>query len=144
MLRKKIVIVGDSPATYVCGIYLYTANIQPVIIRNKMGLEYKCTVTPGLDLTKEEYDQRCYEQAANMGLDIREGKSVSVTKKDNFVVSYDGNTIEADILVTDVSLGLPGSENLYVIESLILEREAIVVAGAGCVVAFEIKDCLNK
>jgi thioredoxin reductase len=143
MQKRRIVIVGDSPATYVCGIYLYTANIQPVIIRNSMGLDYRCTVIPGLDLTGEEYNQKCYEQAANMGLDIREGRSVSATKGDRFVVSYDGYTIEADILVTDESLGLPGSGDLYVIESLILEREAIVVAGAGCVAAFEIKDCLN-
>lgn len=142
-MPKKIVIVGDSPATYVCGIYLYTANIQPVIIRSRMGLDYNCTVLPGLDLTKEEYVQRCCDQAANMGLDVREGKSVSATKKDRFVVSYDGSTIEADILVTDVSLGLQESDSLYVIEDLALEKEAIVVAGAGCVVAFEIKDSLN-
>lgn len=143
MLERKIVIVGDSPATYVCGIYLYTANIQPIIIRSNMNLDYKCTVLPGLDLTGEEYNQKCYEQAANMGLDIREGKNVSVTKKEKFIVSCDGCTVEADILVTDVSLGLRGSDDLYVIEDLIFEREAIVVAGAGCVAAFEIKDSLN-
>lgn len=142
-MQKKIVIVGDSPATYVCAIYLYTANIQPVIVKTRMGLDYDCNVLPGLDLTKEEYIQRCCEQAANMGLDIREGKNVSVTREDRFVVSYDGSIIEADILVTDVSLGLQESDSLYIIEDLILEREAIVVAGAGCVVAFEIKDSLN-
>lgn len=142
-MQKKIVIVGDSPATYVCAIYLYTANIQPVIVKTRMCLDYDCNVLPGLDLTKEEYIQRCCEQAANMGLDIREGKNVSVTREDRFVVSYDGSIIEADILVTDVSLGLKESDSLYIIEDLILEREAIVVAGAGCVVAFEIKDSLN-
>jgi thioredoxin reductase len=144
MHDKKIVILGDSPATYTCGIYLFTANLQPVIIKKNMGLDYICTFVPGLDVDKNEYNKKCHDQASNMGITIYNTEKIDISEVNGkFIVKYDENVIECDILVSDMPLSLKSNENLFVVENLLLEKEAIVVAGVGCMIAFEIKDMVH-
>jgi thioredoxin reductase len=144
MQDKKIILIGDSPAIYICAIYLHTANISPLIIKKNMNLDYLCSFVPGVEGGKEEYNQKCYEQAKHMGITISECSTVTVTEFDNkFTVKYDENTIEGDIVVSDTSLDLKLNDNVFIIDDLLLEREAIVVAGTGCTIAFEIKELLE-
>lgn len=144
MEDKKIVILGDSPATYTCGIYLFTANLQPVIIKKNMGLDYICTFVPGLDVDKNEYNKKCHDQASNMGITIYNTEKIDISEVNGkFILKYDKNVIECDILVSDMPLSLKSNENLFVVENLLLEKEAIVVAGVGCMIAFEIKDMIH-
>ncbi|KAM0680543.1 hypothetical protein GINT2_001231 [Glugoides intestinalis] len=148
MQEKSIIIIGDTPAIYVCAIYLFTANIKPLVIRKDMGLDYVCTYTPGLEATKEEYNQKCYEQAKSMGVEILDCKSIKVSKNKAAFTVDDGNkTFNADILVTDC--GLDGiscendSDNIFVVANKLLEKEAIVIAGIGCEIAFKIKEIIQ-
>lgn len=145
MKEKSIVIIGDSPATYICAIYLFTANIKPVVIRKDLSLEYICTFAPGVEADKEEYNRKCYEQAKNMGIDIQDASDIEITKDgDRFKMSVDSKAMESDILVLDRNItGLKLDENLFIVSDLMLEKEAIVVAGTGCMIAFEIKDIMN-
>ncbi|ELA41729.1 uncharacterized protein VICG_01233 [Vittaforma corneae ATCC 50505] len=145
MAEKRIVILGDSPATYTCAIYLFTANIRHLVIRHSFALDYKCTFVPGLDATRDEYNQKCYEQAKNMGVEIAESnnKCTVTTENGKFLIKYDSNTILADFLVSDVDLDLGNDKNLFVVENKLPEREAIVVAGVGCMIAFEIKEAVH-
>lgn len=146
MKNIKIVLIGDSPAIYVCGIYLYTANVKPLIIRKDLGLEYECTVLPGLRKTKAEYVQSCYEQAYNMKIEIQDAKQLKIEsiENDKFRIEYDGKMVEADIVVSDVSLGIEPSKSVYIVEDRLLANEGIVLGGEGCAIAFEIKDILNE
>ena len=144
MQDKKIVIIGDSPATYICAIYLHTANICPIIIKKDMNLSYLCTFVPGIEAGKEEYTQKCYEQAKHMGITIFECKTLKVTESNSkYTIKYDDGLIEADIVVADSSLDLRTNDNLFIVDDLLLEREAIVVAGTGCTIAFEIKELME-
>lgn len=144
MQDKKIIIIGDSPATYICGIYLHTANISPIIIKKDMNLSYECTFAPGVEAGKEEYIQKCHDQAKHMGIAILEAEIVTASESNGkFIVKHDDKTIECDILVADMPLGLKSNDNLFVIDDLLLEKEAIVVAGTGCTVAFEIKEIMQ-
>lgn len=144
MKEKSIVIIGDSPATYICAIYLFTANIKPLVIRKDLSLDYVCTFAPGVEANKEEYNQKCYEQAKNMGIDVMESDKVEVSKDGaKFKISTDSKNVECDILVLDKNTGLKLDENLFIVNDLMLEKEAIVVAGTGCMIAFEIKELLN-
>jgi len=77
-----VVYIGDSPGIYVSAIYMLTANHPPVIIRKDCGLKYQCTCVPGLPgVNKEEYLEKCYLQAKNMGIKIIEGKNVKIRKE---------------------------------------------------------------
>lgn len=144
MQDKKIVIIGDSPAAYTCAIYLFTANMSPIIIKKDMNLEYSCTFVPGVDAEKAEYNQRCLDQAKHMGITIFEAEKISVVEANNkYTVNYDDKSIESDVLVLDMPLNLKQKENLFIVDSLLLEREAIVVAGVGCMIAFEIKEMIH-
>lgn len=143
--NKSIVIIGDSPATYICSIYLHTANIKHLVIRSPSDLDYKCTFVPAMDNTKEEYNQKCYEQVKNMKINIVETQNkCDVTKEgEQFVIKYDNNTVTADYLVSDIDLKIGNFKNLFIVEEKLLEKEAIVVAGVGCMIAFEIKELVN-
>jgi len=143
MKDSRIVLIGDTPAIYVCSIYLHTANAEHTVIRKDLGLQYTCNVLPGLEASKEEYNQKCYEQVVNMGIEVVSAESVSVSTNGNYLVKYDGKTIEADIVVTDRSLGSPASENMYIVEDRITRKEGIILGGEGCKIAFAIKDKLN-
>lgn len=147
MKNLKIAIIGDSPATYVCAIYLFTANIKPVVIRNKMKFDYSCKILPGLEANKEEYDQKCYEQAANMGINIIKADTLKVRTNDGqhkYLIEYDNQVIEADIIVTDISLGIDASETMYIVEDMVYSKEAIILGGEGCKIAFHIKEACNQ
>lgn len=142
---KSIILIGDSPAIYVCAIYLYTANLFPLIVRTAQNLNYKCTAVPGVDATKEEYNEKCYLQAKNMGIQIEDASKVQV-KSDNgkYEVYYNEKSRICKFLVSDVSMNVGSSDCVFVVDDLIYEREAIVVAGTGCMIAFEIKDIINN
>lgn len=144
MQNKRIIIIGDSPATYICGIYLHTANIPVTILRSDMNLDYSCTFVPGVEANKKEYNQKCHDQAKHMGIEVVDGEGVKVTQKDDiFTVSFGSKSIEADIIVSDMSVGLKANDNIFIVDNLILEREAIVIAGTGCMIAFEIKEMVQ-
>lgn len=145
MTEKKIVILGDTPATYICAIYLFTANIKHLVVRHNFAMDYKCTFTPGLEATKDEYNQKCYEQAKNMGVEIAESNSrCTVARQDGkFLVNYGSSAILADFLVSDVDLGIGNDKSLFIVQDMLLEKEAIVVAGVGCMIAFKIKETVH-
>lgn len=140
----SIVIVGDSPATYICAIYLFTANIKPLVVRASLPLEYNCTFVPGLEVGKAEYTSRCCEQAKNMGIEVVEGKECSVKSEDGrYTVTYGTESVTADYLVLDSDMGQGKAERVFVVDQMVLEREAIEIAGVGCMIAFKIKDLLH-
>lgn len=80
-----------------------------------------------------------------MGIKVVDSGSVSISKDDDtFVIETKEGTIEADILVLDRNnYNISATENLYIIEDEMECREAIVVAGAGCKVAFSIKGIMG-
>lgn len=142
-------IIGDSPATYICAIYLFTANISTLVVRHKLPLEYECTFSPGLDADKDEYTQRCCEQAKNMGIEVIDGdkcvvKNVRTCDSEKYAVDYDGSVVEADFIVVDSEMGQGNDKYAFVVDRMVLEREAIVVAGTGCMIAFDIKEHINS
>ncbi len=144
---KTIFLVGDSPAIYVCAIYLYTANIKPIVLRRNFSWDYTCNVFPGLNLSKTEIDSNCYEQARHMGIKIIESAKFNVFKEQNkYVIELDDTTINADILVADSELNnIKPSESLFIVKERLNNslQESIIIAGEGCKIAFEIKDLIN-
>jgi len=146
MKKLRIAVVGDTPGTYVCAIYLFTANIPLTVVRTATDLEYACGYVPGLaGISKEEFLESSYRQAKNMGVAIIDAGSVAISRKDGvFVVETGSSTVEADILVLDRNgYGITQTEHLHVIEAEMECREAIVVAGAGCKIAFAIKAAMG-
>lgn len=147
MEDKKIIIVGDTPGTYVCAIYLFTANIPLTVVRAAQGLEYDCTSVAGLPgATKESFLADCCAQVRHMGIEVLDGEGVEIKKNGGaFTVTNGGRPMDADILIVDRNVGgFSKQENFFVIEDEMHGyKEAIVVAGAGCKTAFRAKELLG-
>ncbi|KAI4290829.1 hypothetical protein PAPHI01_0103 [Pancytospora philotis] len=145
MKEARVFLVGDSPGIYVCAIYLFTANIPITVIRQASSLEYGCRYVAGLPrITKAEFDERCMQQAKDMGISVLDGAGCSIACRDGvFFIRNGESEHEADYVVLDQELpDLEGQENVFTIESFVQVREAIDVAGAGCKAAFKLKELL--
>lgn len=146
MSQKRIVLVGDTPGTYVCAIYLHTANIPVTVVRTAVPFEYDCKLVAGLPgITKEQFLENCYQQVNNMGiLVIRTEEAEIATNGSEYTITTSSNTWTADILLVDRNVyGLAKSECLFSIEEEVEAGEAILLAGAGCRIAFYIKELVG-
>lgn len=146
MKKLDIIVVGDSPGTYVCAIYLHTANVPLTVVAKSLGLEYDCQYIAGIpDISSGEFSERCRQQAANMDIRIIEGPDLEIMyNEDHYTVKIAGKVHRADILILDKNPGdVVHSDNLLLIKDKMTCNEAIDVAGAGCKVAFAVKELLE-
>ena len=145
-MSGQILAVGCSPGIYMCAIYLFTANIAVKVIHSESELEYECGMIAGLEeISKEKFNEDCKAQAKNMGINVVEGKRVEIIEENGIQkIMVDGIKEEYDYLVLDKKINnLKEQENVFCISDLVKYNQAIVVAGAGCKIAFKIKDKLN-
>ncbi|KAI5151083.1 hypothetical protein ENBRE01_1889 [Enteropsectra breve] len=143
MPSSRTLIIGDTPGTYICAIYIFTANLPVKIIKKPTVLSYKCTFVPGCPgTTKEKFNNDTFLQAKNMGIEIEENEKPTVEYKNG---KYIVNNEEYEYLVLDTEdAAIEKSKNLFFIEKELIYDEAIEVAGAGCKVAFHIKEAISN
>ncbi|KAL6122120.1 hypothetical protein NUSPORA_00859 [Nucleospora cyclopteri] len=146
---SKILIVGNSPATTVCSIYLHTANKKHLVIKSDCNLNYKITAVAGIE-NPQNFTKDCFEQIKNMEITVIDKKITKITHDLFFTVELEGEEkIECEYLVVDKNIfGLSESlKKLIVIRNFYSksnkEAEGIVVSGAGCKAAFALKEILQ-
>lgn len=141
-----VILIGDSPAISTCAIYIHTANIPVLVLNTPSALAKTCTHIPGRPgVTAEEYRRDCLEQAKAMGITVLDCTALAVQESDDtFMVTINEQTVTGTCLVTDVAEGFPVSKRAFAVASNIQSDEALEVAGAGCRIAFYVKEILSK
>ncbi|KAH9412160.1 hypothetical protein HK407_01g00520 [Ordospora pajunii] len=152
---KNVVIIGQGPAAYMCGIYIHTANLSPMIIKDSMqqapsflGFD-KVAGVDGVS-TSDEFTNLLEKQARNMSIDIVEDSVICISRTNNaFTVATSNALYESKALVIDsiclekkyrVSLGDTG---VFYTSDKATHNEAIIIAGAGCKVSFDLKEFIE-
>lgn len=146
MKKVDIVLVGSSPGIHVCAIYLHTANIPLTVVVHDCGLSYRCGYVAGIPgIDAGEFTKRCRQQVENMEVCVVDGGDLKITREgEQYTVVASGNSYRADILVLDRDVdNLASNRNVLLIENEVYCEEAIDVAGAGCRVAFAIKEIVS-
>lgn len=152
---EEVVIIGGSPAVYMCGIYNHTANISPVIVKtdSQSNLDFRGSdMVSGVDAgSPEEFVRLMEEQAKNMGIRVVEAGSVGIEQTDSgFRVRVCNKTYETKSLVIDDKhveeeyRRVLDSKGVFYTSDRTSHREAVVMAGAGCKTAFDVKEFIER
>lgn len=153
-MERKVIIVGGSPAAYMCGIYVHTANISPLIIKTTSRSNFDFSGSDkiaGVNAkTAEEFTALVEEQAMNMGIRVQKDDVVDVRRSDEVFKVYTSNgTYETRSLVIDDRCveekyrSLLGGQGVFYTNDRISHKEAIVVTGAGCKTSFDVKEFIE-
>lgn len=152
---QKVVIVGGSPAAYMCSIYVHTANIPPLVVKTHSRSNFDFSgadkVAGVAAQSAEEFTGLVEQQARNMGIAVVE-ESVQDMFRDGdvFTVVTDAGSHQAESLVVDDwelesrFRSVLGEQDVFYTSDRISHREAIVVASAGCKTSFDIKECIEN
>lgn len=151
---EKAIIIGSSPAAYMCAIYMHTANITPLIIKTRgtdldfSGSENVAGVNAN---TPEEFTALVEAQTRNMGIRVMEDEVLDISRSSNmFKVRTNGEVHETKSLIIDDSCMEGkyrqelGNEGVFYTNDRISHREAIVVASAGCKTSFDVKEFIES
>ncbi|ORE00599.1 hypothetical protein A0H76_2196 [Hepatospora eriocheir] len=146
-----IVLVGNSPATTICAIYLKTANKKVFVIRDDSELGYKTTVLPGYKGTQSEYNNECFRQAINIvgEENYLECKSTEIVVGEKNII-VNNRKIDFNLLVVDSHETYQiNDKNIISVVNFMKDHEgltdevyneAIILASMGCKIAYMIKE----
>ena len=146
MAKDRVVIIGNTPGVCVCAIYLFTANVPVTVIRTDRQYDLPCSFVAGLPgISYQEFLDRSFEQAVHMKIPVITASEFSVeyiSQKNSYAVSVPDEEIEGRFLVVSSREEYaPGSDKgFFSIDDVSEMKEAVVEAGAGCKVAFSIKE----
>ncbi|KAG5858898.1 hypothetical protein KMI_10g15970 [Encephalitozoon hellem] len=152
---RNVVILGQSPGAYMCGIYTHTANLSPMIIKPcEESMEdfsgFKSIVGVKEVQCPNELMDLIERQSRNMGIEVREGKILNVSKRENHLeVETSTGTYKTRSLVIDSKAleekyrPLLEDRGIFYVSDKAPYREAIVLAAAGCKVSFDVKEFID-
>ncbi|AFN82391.1 thioredoxin reductase [Encephalitozoon romaleae SJ-2008] len=152
---RNVVILGQGPGAYMCGIYAHTANLSPIIIKacKKSMTDFsgseKVVGVKGIQ-SPEELVGLVERQSKNMGIEVREEEILNISKKQNhFEIETNTGTHETRSLVIDSKdlekkyRPLLGGRGVFYVSDKAPYREAIILASAGCKVSFDVKEFID-
>lgn len=152
---RNVIILGQGPGAYMCGIYTHTANLSPIIIKackksmaDFSGFE-NVVGAKGIQ-SPEEFVGLVEKQSKNMGIEVREEELLSISKKENhFEIETSTGIHETRSLVIDSKAleekyrPLLGCRGVFYVSDKAPYREAIILASAGCKVSFDVKEFID-
>ncbi|KHN70404.1 thioredoxin reductase-like protein [Ordospora colligata] len=152
---KNVVIVGQGPASYMCGIYIHTANLSPMIIKDSIqqaqsfiGFD-KVAGVDGVG-APDEFTNLLEKQARNMGIDVVNDSITCISRaNDVFTVVTSNASYKSKSLVIDSAClekkyrAALGETGVFYTSDKITHNEAIIMAGAGCKVSFDVKEFIE-
>lgn len=152
---RNVVIVGQSPGAYMCGIYTHTANLMPLIVKGSKGPDLEFSGSENVAgvagvRASGEFIDLVERQSRNMGIEVLDEDVLELSRGDGFLeIKTSSGTHRTRALVID-SAALEekyrsslGSSGVFYTSDKTPYREAIVIAGGGCKVSFDVKEFLE-
>ena len=146
-MKKKIIILGKTPAAAMCSIYLKTANIDCSLILYDCNNQYNVTVLPGID-DLANFTNNTFLQAKNLHVPVINKKIQSIygCNNNHYIITFEDNTQEiGDVLVIESNrFNIENHKTCFNMTSSYHNTiyEAIELAGIGCQVALDLKNKL--
>ncbi|CAD24938.1 THIOREDOXIN REDUCTASE [Encephalitozoon cuniculi GB-M1] len=151
---RSVVIVGQGPGAYMCGIYLHTANMSPLIIKackEKPDFSGSGNVVGVKGIQRpEEFIDLVERQSRNMGINVVEEEVVEIARREGCLeVKTDASVYKTKSLVIDSKAletryrPLLEDNGVFYVSDKAPCKEAIVLAGAGCKVSFDVKEFMD-
>ncbi|ADM10919.1 thioredoxin reductase [Encephalitozoon intestinalis ATCC 50506] len=153
---RSVIIIGQGPGTYMCGIYIHTANLSPLILKvpgeEEMDFSGAENVVGVKDVQEpKEFISLVESQARNMGIEVLEEEVVEILREDDyFAIKTNAGLHKTRSLVIDSRAlegryrPLLGNRGVFYVNDKVPYREAIILAGAGCKISFDVKEFINS
>lgn len=146
-MKKKIIILGKTPAAAMCSIYLKTANIDCSVILHDCSIQYNVTIVAGID-DLVNFTNNTFLQAKNLHVPVINKKIQSIygSNDDHYIITFEDNTCEVGnlLIIESNKFNIENSKtclNMIDNHSNII-YEGIELAGIGCQIALDLKNKL--